>query len=152
MNNLVKIKEQMAIKPSITEREKIVIVIQDKDKDKDKSKPIIQDTMTTIKELIPVTFKSDDNTIDIDKPVIETDKPPIVEDENIIVPPKYKTPLIIDDTNQYFDRAKLIEKLKKNKVIKISSTKYVDESLKPTPNIEIVDIPIEKVTEKVQKR
>ena len=108
MNPLEALKQKLQVKPVVKEKEKVAVVI--KGEKQKKSGPIkrVEREQVELEEFVPE---------------VETEERDIVKDPRTIV----KGPLIIDKTNNGYDRASLLEKLKASKMSKVSIKPLIEE-------------------------
>ena len=147
MNHLEQIKQQLMVKPDIQERERVAVVIKGEKKpralkEKKKTEPNLDKQflkgVTDMGEQIAEIEKNEGILpVDIDIPKIFKVKDDEEEEEK---EETNKRPLIIDKTNQGYDRETLLKKLAENKKMKVS----VKETVKiEEKKIEL--LPIQKI-------
>jgi len=100
MNPLASLKERLMIKPIVEERERVAVVIKG------------------IKNSKPLKSKEE-----IDKPIDNTQQEIIQQSE---VPTR--KPIIVDETQKGFDRETLLQKMKENKKIKVTTKDVLRET------------------------
>jgi hypothetical protein len=92
MNPLEKLKQQLMVKPTVEERERVAVVIKG-DKASTKRQPAIETQQPAI--------ETQQQTIETQQHTIETQQP-VEEKKNTQI--DKKLPIIVDETNIGFDR------------------------------------------------
>jgi hypothetical protein len=121
MNHLEQIKHRLMVKPNVQERERVAVVIKGEKKDKNhNTQKGKKDDKTAIDEI-------QDGILDLGEQISEIQNmegilPVTVELEEIedLKPTKTDRPIIIDKTQQGYDRAALLKKLTENKKSKVT--------------------------------
>lgn len=136
MNPLEKLKQKMMVKPTVQEREKVQVVIKGEKKGRKAQKiegPVI--------ELEIGEEKGEPET-----PVIEVEIGEETEEQE----PQKKKMVIVDATDEGFDRATLMEKLAENKKRKVTMKPLLEEE-KEEETIIVPEVKKAKKAKKVQK-
>ena len=150
MNHLEQIKQQLMVKPDIQERERVAVVIKGEKKpralkEKKKAEPNLDKQflkgVTDMGEQIAEIEKIEGILpVDIDIPKIfkvkDDEKEGKEEGEEGEKEETNKRPLIIDKTNQGYDRETLLKKLAENKKMKVSvkeTVKIEEKKIEPLP-------------------
>jgi hypothetical protein len=149
MNHLEQIKQQLMVKPDIQERERVAVVIKGEKKpralkEKKKAEPNLDKQflkgVTDMGEQIAEIEKIEGILpVDIDIPKIFKVKDDEEDEEKEEKEEKEETnkrPLIIDKTNQGYDRETLLKKLAENKKMKVSvkeTVKIEEKKIEPLP-------------------
>lgn len=135
MNPLAALKEKLMVKPNVEERERVAVII------KGVKKPRIQKATKTIIEKDKTGEEDDENKED-DVALQETQ----LSDEND--EPGKTELVIVDETNNGFDRLALFKKLAESKKLKVS-TKQVLKATEETQTAQPVPLPVP--TKRVKK-
>jgi hypothetical protein len=113
MNPLEALKQKLQVKPDVKEKEKVAVVIKG---EKQKTRVPIKRVERENVELEPEVEKEKEKEKDQEK---EKE-----QDQDIIL---RKGPTIVDQTEKGYDRASLLEKLKANKMSKVSIKPLIEE-------------------------
>lgn len=136
MNPLEKLKQKMMVKPTVQEREKVQVVIKGEKKARK-----VQKIEGPVIELEIGEEKGEPET-----PVIEVEIGEETEEQE----PQKKKMVIVDATDEGFDRATLMEKLAENKKRKVTMKPLLEEE-KEEETIIVPEVKKAKKAKKVQK-
>ena len=129
MNPLEALKQKLMVKPTVEEREKVAVVI--KGEKPNKKKGIVPD-QPIIKE--KVTIQEPLNKIEIIQEKKEPEEPETIQErteikelETVAEQPQTQGPIIVDETHRWFDRLTLLQKLKENRMTKVTMKPEFEE-------------------------
>lgn len=156
MNHLEQLKQKLMIKPTVEERERVVVVIKGEKRIKKHKGPVTKkQTKKTIGE------KLEEGVVDLGEQISEIQKvqgilPTDVDAEDIedlqkdeSEPEETGRPMIVDKTQEGYDRAALLKKLAESKKSKVSVKPLIEVEER---NIEPVPEPTIKKAKKLEIR